>query len=203
MKSIIFWGHSIVFHFFEFLANKIDFRCKSNFNWKDNIQIHNNGISGLSFKKLSKMCDGSLEKMVDGAVYDMIVIQFGGNDYKKFKYRPAKLAKKIIKLAKSLKRICKAQTVVICKILPRFEGNRSFSFSYLQAIEYRSWARTVNKNLKNFASDNMIFWNHQRNFGSKKASCFRNDGVHLNQYGQFLLYKSWRGAIIFALKCLV
>ena len=199
MRSILFFGHSILVHLFEFLCNNIDERCKLEFNLKEEVEIVKKCYSGLSFKKMSKICGGSIENMVDNRSYDIIILQFGGNDFKRFKDRPVKMAKKLVKLAKSLKKLCNAKKIIICNILPRIAGNKSYSLSTKKAAKYRNWRREVNRNTKLLASNKIIIWNHQQLFRNNKLTIFLKDGTHLNRYGNFLLYKSLRGAILYAL----
>ena len=142
---------------------------KTNFGFREDIEIHKKCISGLTFLKIAKLCDGDLRNMMDNSYYDVIIIQFGSNDYQWFRHRPAKLANKILKLARSIKKICHAKKVIICNVLARFKGNKKYSFSYSKAQEYRHWAYEVNKYSKSYSltSNRILNWNHQNILGSK------------------------------------
>lgn len=199
MKNILFVGHSILVRLFSFLLNNIDSRCKQDFNLREEFKIVKKCHSGLSFKKISRIYGGSIEKLFDNLVYEMTIIQLGGNDFERFQNRPIKMAKKLVKFAKSLKKIGQTKKIVICHLLPRSEGNKRYSLSYKKALKYRSWAKEVNYYLKIFASHKFIIWNHQQNFSTFRRSCFLNDGIHLSNHGNLLLYKSIRGAILYAL----
>lgn len=97
----------------------------------------------------------------------------------------------LVALAELLLSECKIQFIVVCQILPRkrppFEG-------------YNERVGQINSIVCNKLQSNprAKFWRH-RGLIDPAVDIYLDDGIHLNEVGNRALYKSYRGAILFAL----
>ena len=82
--------------------------------------------------------------------------------------------------------------VVVCQILP--QKNQSYP-------EYNMAVSSLNSWLRNSLSttEHATFWRH-RGLARPSLSIFDVDVIHLNQRGEQRLFRSYRGAILFAIK---
>ena len=76
------------------------------------------------------------------------------------------------------------------------------SFSPLEVRQYSGWAQAVNTGPTEHSQKMpyITVWKHNTNitFQESRRGLFNDDGVHLSTQGQYLLYKSTRGAMIAA-----
>ena len=92
--------------------------------------------------------------------------------------------------------------VVGC-ILPRFSAHRSRRCLFpLEVRQYSGWAQEVNTGLTEHSQKvpHITVWKHNTKFTFRESrrGLFNDDGVHSSTQGQYLLYKSIRGAVIAA-----
>ena len=97
-------------------------------------------------------------------------------------------------LRSPLTKVTNAKQIFICQVLHR------------EQLPRRSYSLGVNKHnkyLKAVISDipNARYW-HYRGVLLPSQEVLAADGVHLNDHGQYLLYCSYRGAVIQSLKSL-
>lgn len=83
--------------------------------------------------------------------------------------------------------------------MPRHQG--PYLVSQEASDKYNIKVKTANAFLKTVLEDepNLHFWRH-KGLSLHAAHFLASDGTHLNTAGQFKLYKSIRGALIFASK---
>lgn len=209
-------GHSICRRLYEHLNTGIDPRHRSDLNISKSSTIDWHGIGGRTIDKVIKHD----MHVVTRQRTDCIVLMIGGNDVLE-DITAEEVAFKLLTFGTVLTKKYGIRRVVICALLPRFPKAKSkfkhtsFAKRRAEIAEDQSYksmyavkAHEINSILKNEAlSYNKIsFWDHNERFyfqGIEKQSCidkFNADGVHLNNKGQYHLYRSLRGAVINASK---
>ena len=81
---------------------------------------------------------------------------------------------------------------VICQVIPR----RNSPFP-----KYNRRVKKLNKCLRDTLADSSVvkFWRH-RGLNNPTRDIYVRDGIHLNKRGHKALYRSYRGALLYALK---
>ena len=131
---------------------------------------------------------------------DFILIKAGSNDLAQVELVDSiKVANQLIELARSLCISSGARSAIICELTQRSVGRYLRSPHQVQI--YNERIRLANRFLREVLSlePNLIFWRHKAMSASVEHLVCR-DGTHFNALGQYLLYKSIRGAIIYAAK---
>lgn len=176
-------GHSFVRRMQNDMTS--DTRMKKNFGLSD-VKIRMFGTGGRTVKKL-RLFD--LDKV---KVYgpDIVILEIGTNDLSNIS--ALTVGDSIDELAKDLITKYSVQIVCICLIIPRKNEK-----------EFNEKLQLVNNFLQTVTSDNpkIFVWKHHGLIAPKRNVLLR-DGVHVNAYGQYLLYRSYRGAIMKATKVL-
>ncbi len=138
---------------------------------------------------------------------DIIFLQVSGNDFPgtaRNQRDADAFSLQLLELASMLNDRYKAKRVVVGCILPRFSARRSRrGFSPLDVRQYSGWAQAVNTGLTEHSQKKVpriTVWKHNAKFTFQESrrGLFSDDGVHLSTQGQYLLYKSIRGAMIAA-----
>ena len=138
---------------------------------------------------------------------EVMVMMVGGNDIS-FDRDADEIAAAIETFATVCVNRLAIRRVIVCQVMPRFSApyrllkqvprskRREWERRYLSM--YRTKAREINRllGIALFTSRSIRFWDHNGKF--KADSCdhkYDADGIHLNEKGQWHLYKSLRGAI--------
>ena len=137
---------------------------------------------------------------------DIIFLQVGGNDFPRTarNQRDADaFSLQLLELASLLNDRYKAKRFVVGCILPRFLAHRfRRGFSPLEVRQYSGWAQAVNTGLTEYSQKmpHITVWKHNAKFTSQESrrGLFSDNRIHLYTQGQYLLYKSIRGAMIAA-----
>ena len=135
----------------------------------------------------------------------------GGNDVTE-ESSADEIAFKIITLGTPLVNRCKVGRVVVCALTPRFPmsefrfkkygkkeekvRDKQYKSMYKKAQEFNT---ILQRELTKYES--LSFWDHNGrfSFSMDPKNCrdkLGSDGIHMNNKGQYHLYKSLRGAII-------
>lgn len=184
-------GHSIPRRLDAHLKSNIDARLRSDFGLDESLAIKICASGGLTLKRMQTVL-----KKVRQFRPDCVVILLGDNDVRpaKFDTSPEEIAAGLISLVSLLQRRYSVGSIVLCQLLPRFSKHRHWKM-------YNHKAKLVNDIIKRDLSYSYAsFWTHNGKFrfpieGKGSKDKFLEDGVHLNDKGQYYLYKSLRGAL--------
>ena len=185
-KRIMVLGHSFLRRLADDLDAKFDARASKDFNLKGcNVRLF--GIGGRTVTKLRSFDLGKVSSYRP----DILLLEVGTND---------------ISLAhKSAQSVGSEIEEFTTLILDRFGVKVIGVFLTIPRADevLNSKAKRLNQYLKVVLGDrkNIFVWGH-RNLMKPANTVLLSDGVHLNKWGQYRLYRSYRGAIIHALKVL-
>lgn len=127
------------------------------------------------------------------AVPSIIVLNIGGNDLDSSASSPQLVGLRLYECAKFLVGLGVKQ-VAVCQIVPRS------SWRYLPTLVGNDKVDSINEFLEAVCNDQSIFfWKHDR-IPNSMTTIHRDDGVHFNDSGNKLLFRSVRGALLFAAK---
>ena len=119
----------------------------------------------------------------------VVILEIGTNDLSTL--APEVVGLEIEELVRLLLETYSVRAVGVCKVIPR-----------VRAPLFNAAARTLNQYL-NVVLDpipNAFCWEHH-GFSEPSQNPY-SDGVHVNSFGQYVLYRSYRGAILHALRVL-
>ena len=124
---------------------------------------------------------------------DIVVFMAGGNDLDKGQADPIKLASDILEFAKDLQHSELADFASLTQVLERP------SPKYSSRVSYAEKADIFNESLQNLANshENILYWSHCRL--NQSRNYFTEDGVHLNEVGNYSLYFSIKKALAHAI----
>ena len=187
---VLIMGHSFVRRFELFLSKGIDARVRQDLNLSHSVQITFLGVGGRTVDKLSKF-DLHLVRRLQPQI---VILEIGSNDLSPPDARPEVVGSKIETLVRRLYAECQVETIVVCQTINRAAGLRdppSFNDRVALLNQYLS---VVLETLP-FA----VFWRH-KGLRQPTVRILCRDGVHLNSKGQYALYRSYRSAILSAIK---
>ena len=183
-------GHAFVRRFELFLSKGVDARVRRDLNLSRSAQITFLGVGGRTVDKLSKF-DLHLVRRLQPQI---VILEIGSNDLSPPDARPEVVGSKIETLVQRLHAACRVETIVVCQTINRAAGLRdppSFNDRVALLNQYLS---VVLETLP-FA----VFWRH-KGLRQPTVRILCRDGVHLNSKGQYALYRSYRSAILSAIK---
>lgn len=186
-RALVF-GHSFVRRMGEFIdkSQPKALYCRD-FHLANVCEVNILGIGGRTVDKAIRF---DLDNVKSHAS-NLIVLEMGSNDARDSACDAESTAWSLVALAELLLSECKIQFIVVCQILPRkrppFEG-------------YNERVGQINSIVCNKLQSNprAKFWRH-RGLIDPAVDIYLDDGIHLNEVGNRALYKSYRGAILFAL----
>ena len=149
------------------------------------------------------MSDQKTVKLIAGRLgsrrFDIVIILIGDNDVVENKGDSGLLAARIWAIASWWRVRAQANAVYVCGVVPRFPRSDGRLGRYPFVADYNRWALELNSELKKGAgAKGSFFWRHNflvcsdnaADLESKCKKYIAGDGVHLNDKGHFLLYKS-------------
>ena len=182
------FGHSFVRRFSEFIDNS-----QPNDLYRRDLQLVHTceveifGTGGRTVDKKIRFDFNTIR----GTAPNVVVLEMGSNDACEKDSEAETIASSLVALTELLISEWKLEFIVVCQILPRkrppFE-------------EYNDRVRQINT----LVSEVLLhikrakFWRY-RGLTDPLADIYLADGIHLNEGGNRALYKSYRGAILFAL----
>ena len=187
--NILILGHSFVRRLQTFLTEHHDRRAAHNMN----LPHENISFLGIGGRTVSKMLSFDLDK-IKAFQPKVIILELGTNDLCVVGQRPESVGSDIEHLVQVLHDHCGTEFIMVCLVI------------YLSAIrphvpDFSHKVDLLNKYLK-VVLEPLPYaeaWSH-RGLQSPSIAVLCRDGVHLNAAGNFALYRSYRGAILFALK---
>ena len=159
------------------MEQHFDDSAKSTFNLKD-VKVHLFGVGGRTVNKI-KQCDLA---NVSRFTPDVVILEIGTNDL--CNEPPETVGSQIDESVELLLNHFSVRVVGVCEVIKR--GEPVFN----QKVEVLNrYLRVVNDNPKVFV------WRHKI-LDYPSHDFLLGVGVHLNPCGQYLLYRSYRGAIL-------
>ena len=205
--SVIFYGHSYIRRFGEFIkgsaGTKPDFGMQDMFHARFNFAFEGRGGATVA----------SLRERVS-ALYqfdpiDILVLHVGDNEITAAS-DPYVLAESIVELAEFLQARLLVSQVVISQLFFRdlarycnIETHNDIVKAVNDAIEMRVrfLSHSQSQHPCQHRKHHIVFWRHF-GFGHPdvRAQLMHTDGVHFNDRGNFKLYRSFKSALVHAMK---
>ena len=126
---------------------------------------------------------------IRGNAPNVVIMDIGSNDLCDKEADPDAVALLILALVELLLKDLPLRCLILCQVLPR--KNQLFSGYNERVWHSNGLLREAVKGI------------HGGKFWLQHSLCnpFTRDGIHLNDEGHQVLYRSYRGAILFALNC--
>ena len=122
----------------------------------------------------------------------ILVLEIGSNDLSDPSEDPEIIGETITAFVDVWRYEIQHKFTVICQVIPR--RNPPFP-------KYNRRVERLNKCLQDSLADSRVvkFWRH-RGLNNPTRDIYVRDGIHLNKLGHKALYRSYRGALLYALK---
>ena len=183
VPKVMILGHSFVRRLSDDLENHFDDRAKSNFDLED-VKVRLFGVGGRTVEKIKQFDVANVSHFAP----DIVVLEIGTNDL--CNAPPETVGSQIDELVELLLNHFSVRVVGVCLVIkqaePMFNKNVEVLNRYLSVVLDRP---------------RVFVWRHKI-LDSTSHDFLLEDGVHLNPCGQYLLYRSYRGAISKAVKIL-
>ena len=180
-------GHSFVRRVLEF----IDLR-QANDNYRRDLnlsEVCEVEIFGIGGRTVDEMIRFDLEFTKRNAP-NVVVLELGSNDICDSHCDADTVVLSIVAFTELLIKSLSVRSVGVCQILPRmptpFDGYNA------RVQKVNTLLREALQNIKSAK-----FWRH-RGLANPARNVYASDGIHLNDFGNDALYRSYRGAILFA-----
>ena len=183
-------GHSFVRRLKRDLESHFDDRALLDFGLHKDAVVHLFGVGGRTVPKMVKFDLGVVAKMRP----NIIILELGTNDLSLV--GPEMVGSAIDDLVNLLIEEFSVSVIGVCKTIPRHGSEPEVLVFNDQALILNNYLDVV------FEQRPQVFaWQH-KGFVSPSVCPYLPDGVHLNHFGQYALYRSYRGAVIKALRML-
>ena len=190
-KALII-GHSFVRRLRSDLERYFDARADIHFGLDQSMDVFLYGVGGLTVSQLRGRCS----RQVRDVSPDIVLLEIGTNDLGNIP--PEIVGSNIHDLVEFAHSTLGVPMVGVSLVIPR-----RLRESGLPDSAFNSLAEKLNRYLS-VVLDDMPFvfvWRHKE-LESLHRAVLLPDGVHLNPHGQYLLYRSYRGALLKALSLL-
>ena len=185
--KILVLGHSFVRRLREDLEVAFDERASRDFHLQGTARVRLYGVGGRTVSKL-RQHDLSV---VSSFAPDIVILEIGTNDLAVD--RPEVVGSEIEELVRFLREDMSIRVVGVCEVIPRGVCSpRAENFNESVSV-LNQYLRVVLPTLSN-----VFCWRHI-GFHCPSLSPYLADGVHVNSFGQYQLYRSYRGAMLKAL----
>ena len=186
----MFLGHSFVRRLESDLRSHFDLRAYSYFKLVGTVSVHLLGVGG---RTVAKLWSYDL-RMVEQIAPDISILKTGANDI--VDTSPEVVGSEIESLVCLLVEEYKVCVVCVCHVIPRGHSHHKAA-SFSERIEIlQQYLNIVLSSIPN-----VFCWLHSV-FSHPGKDLFLPDGVHVNPAGRYHLYRSYRGAILQALRLL-
>ena len=186
--NVLILGHSFVRRYHLFLAKERDNRTSRDMNVAK-AKISYLGIGGRTVSKLLSLDIPKINTIQP----KIVILEIGTNDLCNRGRRPESVGSDIEHFVSFLHDHCGVQFVMVCLVIHRSSHPpRVPDFNYKVDL-LNNYLKVVLEPLS-FAD----CWSH-KGLREPSVPVLCRDGVHLNDSGHYALYRSYRGAILFAL----
>ena len=168
----------------------MDKRVKNNLDLAESAQLAFQGVGGRTVDKINVFDLQRVRKVQP----DIVILEIGSNDLCPRDAKPEIVGSKIETLVQHLHAHFNVRFIVVCQTIARAACPRD-NPSYNDRVALLNQYLDVVLEAIPFAE----FWRH-KGLRKPNISVLSKDGVHLNNRGQYALYRSYRGAILYALK---
>ena len=190
VPKVLILGHSFVKRLFSDIKTGFDARVDVNLALQGTVLVQWHGTGGRTVAKLRAfdLCK------VHSSSPDIIILEVGTNDLSNL--APETVGSAIEELVQLFLRDFSVQVVGVCYVISR-------GISHPDASLFDQRAQVLNQYLSVVLGDvpNVFCWRHVP-FNHPAKDFYLADGVHLNSSGQYLLYRSYRGAVLKAVSLL-
>lgn len=186
-SSALILGHSFVKRLKNDILKQFDARTSFNFDLQSQVAVHMFGIGGRTVDKVRAYDLPVVAKLEP----DIIILELGTNDLTCF--RPEVVGSKIVDLVSYLLETFSVRVIGVCLVIPRGKSSTDASMFNRSVSIFNQYIKVVFEDYTN-----VFCWSHDSLM--KPESYLLDDDVHLNSYGQYKLYRSYRGAILKAMK---
>ena len=190
VPSFLIWGHSFVKRLRRDLRSHFDPRVDSYFKLKGTSSVHSHGVGRRTVAKLRSFDLHVAEQIAS----DVVILEIGTNDL--VGTSPEVVGSAIESLVCLLLEDYKVRVVCVCHVIPRGQ-------SYVEAASFAGRVEILQQYLEVvlFPIPIVFCWLHKA-FSHPWKDFYLQDGVHVNPADQYHLYRSYRGAILWALRFL-
>lgn len=189
LPSTLILGHSFVRRMSDFLKKRGgNSSSREHFDLQNTCLVKLLGNGGRTVEKLLRLDLPAIRS----ANPDILILEIGSNDLCDPSLDPETLSETIIAFVEVLRHEIRQRFTVLCQVIPRLHP----------AFPAYNWrVRKLNKCLRETLSDSSVVkvWRH-RGLSNPAKNIYLRDGVHLNKRGHKALYRSYRGALLSALK---
>lgn len=184
--TVPLFGHSFVRRLQEDLRTQFDPRADEAFKLSKDAILHLHGVGGHTVRQLIQFDLGVISSLSPQAV----ILEIGTNDLSDL--RPEVVGSEIEELVRLLLDSYSVRVIGVCEVIP-----------CVCAPFFNAAARMLNQYLRGVLDPipNVFCWQH-RGFSEPSVDPYLPDGGHVNLAGQYLLYRSYRGAILQSLHML-
>ena len=183
---VLLFGHSFIRRLRDDLRTQFDPRADESFKLSRDAIVHFHGVGGRTVRKLIKYDLSIVSSLSPHAV----ILEIGTNDLSDL--QPEVVGSEIEELVRLLLDSYSVRVVGVCEVIPRVRA----PFFNAAALILNQYLRVVLDPIPNVSC-----WQH-RGFSEPSRDPYLSDGVHMNSSGQYLLYRSYRGAILQAVRML-
>ena len=176
-------GHSFVRRLRGDLERQFDDRTKRDFDLQD-VKVRLFGVGGRTVDKIMQYDLVNVSRFAP----DIVILEIGTNDL--CNAPPETVGCQIDELVELLLNRFSVRVVGVCLVIKRAEA------VFNEKIEMLNQYLSVV-----IDNPNAFVWRHKR-LDARGHEFLLEDGVHLNPHGQYSLYRSYRGAVLKAVKML-
>ena len=186
-------GHSFVAHLGTFLDEDLSFKITSNFDFNPtDLEVRLLGEGGRTYVSLRQLYLPQLNQAQPHIVH----LEIGTNELGRPSTEPLALAHSVTDLVRELHFRYGVFFITVGQVTKRFPTTRNPSppddFNE-RAHRYNGYLRDCLE-LLSYAN----YWSHRRLWRAATPLHRRDDGIHFNSLGKFQLYKSIKGALLYA-----
>ena len=190
IPKVLVRGHSFVKRLKKDLDKNFHHRASRTFGLVGTAEVH---LQGTGSRIVGNLQPYDLH-VVCQLMPDIVVLEVGTNDLPSV--APEVVGSSIEDLVVTLKSIYSVAVVCVCHIIPRGESTIRPLYFWERAKVLQQYLEVVLDSL------DCVFCCRHKAFTRPDQDFYLRDGVHLNARGQYLLYRSYRGAILTALSYL-
>ena len=187
--KVLILGHSFVRRLNVFLHQSRDRRTVPGFDLSS-VDLSFLGVGGRTVPKTLQFDIAKVKALQP----EIIILELGSNDLCSVGRHPESVGSDIEHLVSFLHDHCGAAFVVACQVIHRSNTSTHIPDYNVKVDVLNQYLQVVLEPLV-YAD----FWYH-RGLRNPSIPVLCRDGVHLNDHGNYTLYRSYRGAILFALK---